>query len=112
MKWFPRLRKLGGLERVDENGQVYAEWYASAPDKNDYNWARQCHSFEEKQEGNIKDSLAAQGARSSVNGKGARSLQGIAVGSALRNITHIPVEAFQAMPTWLVDRLWDEVICR
>jgi len=115
-QWFTLSPKFG--DKFDENGQVYTEWYALAMKNTDHNWASKRHSVREKQhEGNM-GLLPAQDAQLSViakgakGAKGARSLRDLATCSVLHNILDIPLENIRAMPPWIVDRLWKEVVRR
>jgi hypothetical protein len=124
MKWFPLNRRLlpapsssrpqrASLpvkygDKYDEaSGQVYTETYISIPSGSDQDWARMGLVVRDQHE---KKNFGYESAHAASPGiiasKGSRSLQDIAMDTALDNLANITIEYLEALPTSLVNRMW------
>ena len=127
------LRKWGNHKFDESTGQVFIETTASILSAEERDWTRKTevlrglHSIDTQIQS--EKSLARKQRRDnrieshsqkhlgnshivSPASRGARSLQDLALTSAIRNIRDVSSESMENLPTHLVRRIWDVVRCR
>lgn len=98
-------------DKFDEaSGQVYRETYIAIPNGSDQDWARNRHQVREKdEESHIGyPGVPATKLPSTRASKGVQSLYDIAMVTILDNMADLDFEILQALPTSVVDRIWNE----